>query len=124
MLADSRLIGVGIHRARRAEAHGDQPRLDIACADRAHHVVAAATGDQRVRVQAQQSSDLWTQCAHRFVRLQQLWKCLAQTTGRVNVREQWQVPFASAHVEVTGARCVAKLGAAATGQPVVEVVVG
>ncbi len=124
MLADPRLLGVGIHRARRAEAHGDQPRLDIACADRAHHVVAATTGDQRVWVKAQQSGNFRTQYAHRFLGLQQLWKCLAQTTARVDVREQWQVPLASAHVEIAGARRVAKLGAAAAGQPIVEVVVG
>ncbi len=46
---DDRLLAVGVDRARGAEAGRDAARRDVARADRAHHVVAAARADDDVR---------------------------------------------------------------------------
>ncbi len=56
--ADQWLLGIGVDGAGRAEAHGDHARLDIAGADGAHHVVAAAAGHYRLDIDTQLPGDL------------------------------------------------------------------
>nr|GEX10615.1 hypothetical protein [Tanacetum cinerariifolium] len=124
LAVDIAFFGEGVDRARRAQAHGDRPRRDIAGADRAHHVVATATGNDGIRVQAQPLGDGRQDFADRLMRLDQLRQSLDQSPAGVNVLKNLQVPLAGADVEVTGARRVAEFAAAAPGQPVVEVIVG